>query len=234
MQHIPPSLRRWSILVSFLAALIAIGILFSHFVWQPGAPATDAEVLQPINAPGEALDGSDPAAQLEAQDLAAEEQPPAPSVTTPVSATIVVYVTGAVRAPDVYSLPSVARVKDVVMAAGGFAADADTEHINLADHLKDAEHIQVPRQGEATNPPSADAPHGTNVATEGDQRVNINTASVAELDTLPGIGPALAQRIVDYRTTNGPFASIDDLSNVKGIGPTLLKELTPKISAESP
>jgi competence protein ComEA len=227
MQHIPPFMRRWQIVSAALIVLMTLGILLSHFVWQPDSSFAEATALQPLTAPDELPEGGAAAAGWEASN-AAEEPTPAP-------ATIVVYVTGAVRAPDVYSLPAEARVKDLVMAAGGLADDADSERINLAEHLKDAEHVHVPRQGETTSAAAADAP-GTHVATGAGERtvININAAGVAELATLPGIGPALAQRIVDYRTTNGPFASINDLSNVKGIGTALLADIAPKISAESP
>ncbi len=235
MQRILPSLHNWRTVVAVLLVLMAVGVLFSRFALQPVPSMTEATVLQPTIEREELLDGGDTAAQLEAQVPATEAQ--APVVSTPVQATMVVYVTGAVRAPDVYTLPAEARVKDLVMAAGGLTVDADSEHINLAEHLKDAEHVHVPRQGEAITPVAADAPHGTNVATETgveDKPININTASVAELDTLPGIGPAFAQRIVDYRMANGPFASINDLTNVKGIGPTLLEQIAPKINTGTP
>ena len=236
MQRIPPFLRNWQIVMAILIVLAALGFLFSRFVSQPVASTAEATALQPVIAREEVLASSDAEDLLENSNTVAPGEERVPATPTPVQATIVVYVTGAVRAPDVYTLPAEARVKDLVMAAGGLTADADSEQINLAERLKDAEHVHVPRLGEATRTSEA-APRGTNVATESteeDKIVNINTANVAELDTLPGIGPALAQRIVDYRTANGSFASPNDLTNVPGIGSALLEKIAPKISTGTP
>jgi competence protein ComEA len=134
-----------------------------------------------------------------------------------------------VRAPDVYRLPSEARLKDLVIAAGGLSAEADPEQINLAERLKDGQHIRIPRQGEA--PPASTGAEDTASATpEQGKLVNINTAGAAELDGLPGIGQSIADRIVEYRTTNGPFKAAEDLRNVKGIGPALFAKIAPLIT----
>jgi competence protein ComEA len=128
---------------------------------------------------------------------------------------LVVHVAGAVVRPGVYEFPAGARVGDAVRAAGGAIATADVDAINLARPLSDGERVYVPRKGEA--PPATDGSGGGGGGGTG-AKININTASVAELDTLPGIGPALAQRIVDYRTQHGPFRTIRDLLRVEGIG----------------
>jgi competence protein ComEA len=147
--------------------------------------------------------------------------PPAPSATA--SGGVVVHMAGAVRSPGVYSLAPGARVIDGVRAAGGAAPDADLSSINLARLLTDGERVYVPRRGETPPPdaggggaPAADGGGAPGAAAGG--KVNINTASVGELDGLPGIGPVLAQRIVDYRTQHGPFRSVNDLQKVEGIG----------------
>ena len=134
-------------------------------------------------------------------------------VPTPTPAPLRVYVSGAVQRPDVYLLSPQSIVKDALIAAGGATADADLERINLAVQLVDQQQVYVPRKGEQAPPltsPRDSVPFSS--------IVNINTATVEELDTLPGIGPAIAQRIVDYRTEYGDFANIEDLMNVKGIG----------------
>lgn len=131
-----------------------------------------------------------------------------------------VYVTGAVERADVYTLPPGSLVKDAVAAAGGATADADLEQINLAVEVYDQQQIHVPRKGEAVTPVAA--PVGAPSTTG---KVDINTASVEELDTLPGIGPAIAQRIIDYRTEHGAFVAIEDITNVKGIGPATYEEI---------
>jgi competence protein ComEA len=133
----------------------------------------------------------------------------------------VVHVVGAVAAPGVVRLPFGARVVDALSAAGGAAPDADLARVNLARVLVDGEQIQVPRPGD----PAPEAP--TAGAAPGDGTLDLNTASLAQLDGLPGVGPVLAQRIVDRR----PFASVDELDEVSGIGQALLERLRPLVHA---
>jgi competence protein ComEA len=150
-------------------------------------------------------------------------------VPTSTPAPVRVYVTGAVREPDVYVLSPGSIVKDAVAAAGGATADADLERVNLAVQVQDQQQVYVPRQDEGTPPvpplatalPAAE-PRSGMVAVS---IVNINAASVTELETLPGIGPAFAQRIVDYREEYGPFGVVEDIMEVKGIGPATFARL---------
>ncbi len=123
-----------------------------------------------------------------------------------------VYVVGAVMTPGVYFLPQGSRVADALEAAGGPTEEADLARVNLAKRVYDEEQIYVPRLGEE-NPPLPLSTGG-----EAGGKININTATAAELETLPGIGPVLSQRIVDYRKANGPFAATEDIKNVGGIG----------------
>ena len=149
---------------------------------------------------------------------------------------IVVHVIGAVVSPGVVVLADGARVADAIAAAGGAASDADTEQLNLARVLDDGEQVRVPHAGEqlaapdpGPSPPGASgggaAAGSSGGSTPGGGVVNINTAGVSELEALPGIGPALAARIVEYRDGHGPFASVDDLTDVPGIGPAKLEAL---------
>jgi len=131
-----------------------------------------------------------------------------------------------VGAPDVYQLPLDARIKDLVLAAGGLTADADPGQINLAERLKDSEHIHVPRQGES---PHDDAVVVDTVGAAQSGLLDLNTTSTSDLDSLPGIGQSFADRIIEYRTTNGPFASVEDLQKVKGIGATLFAKFAPLV-----
>ncbi|MFT3799179.1 helix-hairpin-helix domain-containing protein [Microbacterium sp.] len=128
---------------------------------------------------------------------------------------IYVHVSGAVANPGLYRLDDGARVVDVIAAAGGLAADADEAGVNLARPLSDGEQLSVPRIGEAAQPG----------ASTSDGLVNLNTADAATLDTLPRIGPALAQRIIDWREANGRFTSVEDLLAVSGIGEKMLAGL---------
>ena len=118
---------------------------------------------------------------------------------------LTVYISGAVATPGVYTLPDGSRVEDAVKAAGGSVPGAELDNINLATQLKDGEQINIPG--------IVDTSH-VNVG-----RVNINTATVEDLNTLPGIGPTTSQAIVDYRLQNGPFQVIQDIQNVPGVGP---------------
>jgi competence protein ComEA len=137
---------------------------------------------------------------------------------TPTPAPIRVYVSGAVQQPAVYELPAGTIVQDAVHAAGGPSPDADLDHINLAVELRDQQQVYVPRQGE-TNPPPVISGGGSDGGGTAGTQVNINTATAAELETLPRVGPTTAQRILEYREANGPFATIEDIQNVPGIGP---------------
>ena len=136
------------------------------------------------------------------------------SSNSPVTAKLVVHIVGLVANPGVYELPTGARVMDAVFAAGGFSKGADQASVNLARPLNDGEQILVLGKG-ATAAVGA----GANAL------INLNLADAAGLDSLPGIGPTLAQRIVDYRTANGGFRSVSDLGKVSGIGPALLGRL---------
>ena len=151
------------------------------------------------------------------------------------SGSVVVHVTGAVSRPGVVTLPPGSRVTDAINAVGGASAEADTQQLNLARVLTDGEQIRVPRIGEVLPEPApqtgGDAASGARTAPGksggggASGMVNINTASASELEKLPGIGPALAQRIVEYRDSHGPFASVDALTDVPGIGKAKLEGL---------
>ena len=142
----------------------------------------------------------------------------------PTEKPIVIQVSGAVPRPGVYALAQGSRVQDAISAAGGFLAEADKTGINLARALADGEQLDIPYVS-GSSPVILDATTTvttvTSVATapSSTELININTASASELDTLPGIGPTTAQKIIDYRQQNGPFVSAEDIINVSGIGP---------------
>lgn len=128
---------------------------------------------------------------------------------------IMVHVTGAVVAPGVYALARGARIMDAISAAQGALESADIDSINLAAILVDGQRIHVPSS-------IPDPPQGTEPS---DPRLDLNTATARELESLPGIGPVLAARIVEYRRLNGRFASLEDLKKVSGVGDRLLDRI---------
>ncbi|HEY5532557.1 MAG TPA: ComEA family DNA-binding protein [Candidatus Anoxymicrobiaceae bacterium] len=145
------------------------------------------------------------------------------SSSEPTARTLTVHVAGAVNSPGLYRLNEGSRVADALGRAGGPAQGAVLDDINLAARLTDGEKVMVPRQAVPADGNAAEATAATGSTSS--SRVNINTASEAQLDVLPGVGPALAARIVQYRDKNGPFSSVDELDNVSGIGPSKLDSL---------
>jgi competence protein ComEA len=155
--------------------------------------------------------------------------PPTPSVgeVAETASTVVVAVVGLVARPGLVTLPGGARVADAVEAAGGLLPDADPASVNLAAVVSDGQQIAVGVPGVTTGPAptagaSADGPSAG--------PVNLNTATAAELDGLPGIGPVLAQRIVDHRAREGTFGSVGQLEDVPGIGPAILEGLSDAVT----
>ncbi len=165
------------------------------------------------------------------------QEEPAIPVTAPAAETekIVVYVTGAVKNPGVYTLEEGNRVKDAIEIAGGHLPDADLLRLNLAQKVHDEDKLYVPQIGEA--PEQSEFEDTTYEATVGlssknDGKININTAGETELTQLPGIGPVTAQKIMDYRKTNGLFKTIDDIKNVSGIGDKKFEQIKDKIKVK--
>ena len=146
-----------------------------------------------------------------------------------------VHVAGAVARPGVYVLGDDARIIDAVSAAGGLTADADPEGVNLADRIGDGQQLHVPRLGVVPPPSPTPMPQPLEavaaVATGG-ALVNINTASQAELESLSGIGPVLAQRIIAYRDESGPFEAIEDIMRVPGIAEGYFARIRDYITVE--
>ena len=152
----------------------------------------------------------------------------------PTEKPIIVHVTGAVPRPGVYALAQGSRVQDAISAAGGFLADAEKSGINLARALEDGEQLDIPYMAGSSPVIGTEIP--SLVLTEpssSSELININTASQAELETLPGIGPTTAQKIIQYREQNGPFVSTEDIINVSGIGPGTYERIKDLITVGS-
>jgi competence protein ComEA len=156
---------------------------------------------------------------------------PSVSVAPARDGSVVVHVVGAVRHAGVYKLRLGQRVQDAIGRAGGATARADTQAINLAAKVADGQQVVVPRRGAAGA--VAAAAGGAAAVTPGaapSAPVNLNSATAEQLDTLDGVGPATAQKILEYRTQHGGFSSLDDLAQISGIGPKKLAALKPQVT----
>lgn len=145
---------------------------------------------------------------------------------------LVVHVVGMVKRPGVVLLRPGARVRDAVGKAGGALPGADLAAVNLARVVVDGEQVRVPRPGEAASAPDASSggPDGAGAPGSAGGLVNLNTASESALEELPGVGPVLAQRIIDWRTEHGRFTSVDELAEVSGIGEKMFAQLQGKVA----
>ncbi len=216
-------LRDW--IEWFGVARLAVGacsvlavVLGGYWLLRPPAPPVEAGLPM---AAGAIMPGSGSAPDTSAASAAVAPVAGAGSpAATAVPATIVVHVAGAVASPGVYQLPGGARVVDAVAAAGGAAGQARTDAVNLAAPLHDGDRVYVPTVDEASPPPAGvSGAAGAPAAAGPVGPIDLNTATVDELDRLPGVGPATAAAIVAYREAHGPFASVDALAEVRGIGP---------------
>lgn len=215
-----------------LVAGLLVGACAGGSVMASGAAEGDSwggsgiEVKRAYDGAGDDAEG-DGTSSSDANGLLDEE------ATAEAKDAIVVDVAGAVASPGVVELKDGARVADALGAAGGLAEDADLTSVNRAARLTDGQRVYVPRVGEQVAPAEGDgsagaAGEGTQSTATG-QAVNINTAGLAELDALPGVGPATAQAIIDDREANGPFTAPEDLMRVSGIGEKKFEKLKSSI-----
>jgi competence protein ComEA len=191
---------------AFAILVLALGVRFMHRQ-QPAATASAATSAPAERAPG---DG-------------------AVSISRPAGTGSVVHVAGAVRAPGVYRLPAGARVRDAVERAGGARSSGNVNAINLAAKVADGQQIVVPSRarggGAVVAAPGASGAAGTAPGPP----ISLNSATAEQLDTLDGVGPATAQKIIAWRTQHGGFRSVADLGQVPGIGPKKLAALKDKV-----
>jgi competence protein ComEA len=213
-----------AVVVILILAAAAVGLGGYYFL---RSQAEAVAVPPPVRTGGAAA----PTAPV-AVPPAAPASSPEPAQT---GARLLVHVAGRVGDPGVVELPAGARVGDAVTAAGGADDDADLSAVNLARPVGDGEQVYVPAVGEEPPPPAGGAvgsgaapePDGGSAGGSAGGTVDLNTATLAELQTLPGVGPVLAQRILDWRTEHGSFASVDELNEVSGIGDATLAEIAP-------
>ncbi len=192
----------WSLwVVGLLAALLVVGA-----TWL-GRPQVEPAPVEPAPAASPTEEG--PAVT------------PSVGVAAESAATVVVSVVGSVARPGLVTLPQGARVADAIAAAGGLLPDADATSVNLAAVVSDGQQVAVGVPGAAVT----DAASGGESSVSGSGPVDLNAATAADLDALPGIGPVLAQRIVEHRERSGPFRAVEQLDDVPGIGPATYAEL---------
>ena len=210
-QSIPDRVRSWLEWVGvgrvLGTAVVVLAVLAAAY-WLVKPPATPAESTLPFAHPT----GSSLAVATTATEAVANV-----GTTT---ADVVVHIAGAVVSPGVYTLPAGSRVIDAVGRAGGLAANADADVVNLAAVMADGQHVYIPRVGEPTRP---DPAGGVDTSLPGP--LDLNRATADDLDALPGVGPATAAAIVRYRDEHGPFGRVDDLAEVRGIGPAKMEAL---------
>ncbi len=227
---------RTALLVAGALSLVGAGVVVHTLL---GGPATVVLAEPVVPAPPTSRDGAVPAPGADAggeqstgssagggsvEGGPAAGVPPAEAPAGEGAAVVLVHVVGRVHAPGVVELPAGARVVDAVAAAGGATSEADLSGLNLARAVVDGEQVVVPRPGEVVVPDAASAPAAAGSGAAGG-RVDLNRATVADLEALPGIGPVLAARIVEHREQHGAFASVEDLQRVRGVGPSLLGDL---------
>lgn len=233
-----PAVFRWRSGRSAAALLAVISVLLAGWFWWQAADG--APRVRSLGEPpgSEAADGSGPAVADDGgpdgapsrADPAAAEMPGATA-----AGTIVVHVAGAVAKAGVVVLPRGSRIHEAIKAAGGNTRAADLDRLNLAAVLEDGQKVLVPERGSPDPvelPGPSTGPDGTGTSGGAGApagKVNLNTAGVEELATLPRVGPVLAQRIVDWRKQHGSFGSVEELDAVEGVGPKLLEALLPLV-----
>ena len=200
-----------------ICAVIVIGIAIAGY-----------SILGGLSSDSFSFGVGEDGATVEVEGLELMDAAEAEDVGGQVAPTIAVHVSGAVAAPGVYELEEGARVADAVEHAGGFLEGAAENALNLARVLNDGEQVVVPTAGEQAAQQSAAEASGGAAGVGG--KVNINTASVEQLDTLPGVGESTAQKIIADREANGPFSSPEDLKRVSGIGDKKYAELADLIT----
>ena len=218
-----PAARRWAVTPRVAAAAVTVLVLLAAVVAGRTLLAAPPMVVPAASGSTGSAEGPAPPSGAGAEPAPAADPVPSPRPEATGAPDVVVHVVGQVVAPGLVHLPAGSRVADAVAAAGGATAEADVSGLNLARVLVDGEQVLVPRPGEAAPVPAAPAPPDGGTSPAGP--LDLNTADLAALDALPGVGPVLAQRILDWRAEHGRFSTVDELAEVSGIGPRVLDGL---------
>ncbi|MDR1184538.1 MAG: helix-hairpin-helix domain-containing protein [Coriobacteriales bacterium] len=244
-----PTGKKITLVRVLLICALGMAVVFAITVFWPkaadegftvaAAVEKDVEKDTKENSDTNPNNASDASSSGEQSDMSSLEAAQSGNLTA-----LTIYLTGSVINPGVYELRQGARLNDAVGLAGGLAEGSATNYINLAVLLQDGQHFHIPSQeeiesGEAARIETNGATGSTGIlgtagsgsvgVSQGEQKVNINTADSTQLESLPGIGVATAQRIIAYREKNGNFASIEELKNVSGIGEKKYEELADKV-----
>ena len=203
-------------------ALVVLGAVAWMAFAGPGRAEPPELELPTVGSSG------DPGARQQDSGSSPRESSNDPASTAPAEV-VVVHVAGAVMRPGVYRLAGESRLADALDAAGGPAADAEPDGVNLAARLTDGERVYVPRRGEAPPSGAMTASGGASGTGAPAGPIDLNTATAADLEALPGVGPATAAAIVEYRQQQGRFRSVDELLEVRGIGEAKLAVIRPKV-----
>ncbi|MGL5406381.1 MAG: ComEA family DNA-binding protein [Propionibacteriaceae bacterium] len=172
----------------------------------------------------------DPVKSASPLPLASTTKPEAGSTPTPVH--LVVHVVGAVKAPGLVTLPDSARIADAIAAAGGVTDGAVLGDLNLAEHIHDGVQIKIgtePDSGSAISSGGSAVSEANEKATAADKKINLNKATQAQLEELPGVGPVMAGKIISWRKQHGKFSRIDELQEVDGVGPKIFAQISGQV-----
>ncbi len=216
-----------------MALLVVVALVAGWFWYRAGVHG--GALVDPSTAAGAATATTRAAAAGDAVPATGAAPGPAAATGDPTTLAttpgLVVHVAGGVVRPGVYHLPAGSRVDDAIAAAGGPAPGVDIDAVNRAAPLVDGQRVRVPLPGEPVPPPEdVPSPAATSAAPTPAAPVNLNTASVEQLETLPGVGPAIAAAIVEQRTRVGGFKTVRDLLDVRGIGESRLAQLEPLVT----
>lgn len=217
--------------MAFVVVVAAV-VLGVRVAWAKAASAPERVGSSAVSAGGGSALASRPSTPSGFGSQVVKGGPGGPGSVPSGPQQLVVHVVGMVKRPGVVLLRPGARVRDAVGKAGGALPGADLAAVNLARVVVDGEQVRVPRPGEAASAPDAPSgrPDGAGAPGSAGGLVNLNTASESALEELPGVGPVLAQRIIDWRTEHGRFTSVDELAEVSGIGEKMFAQLQGKVT----
>ncbi|MGO1166821.1 MAG: helix-hairpin-helix domain-containing protein [Janibacter sp.] len=223
------AVSRQAVIGVVLVVAVAVAMLGGRYVLARGEAAPEPVG---VTQPSDEAPGDEPSAPKASGTTA-----PGAAAATSSPTEVTVHVVGQVRRPGIVTLPAGARVAEALDEAGGESSSADLTRVNLARPLVDGEQVVVPKPGESPTPagPAATAAGGgaapaPGAAPGGSGQVNLNTADLATLETLPGVGPVLGQRILDWRTEHGQFTAVEELGEVSGVGDKTYAQLAPKVT----